>query len=102
MKFGFSLFPMLGYPEAMAPVAKKAEEVGFDSVFSPDHLVFPLQLPATYPYAKDGRSPVQGTDGPRYDAWALLSHLAAVPQSSSWAPTSTSFPCATPSPRRGR
>ena len=78
MKFGFSLYNVLTYPSELARVARAAEEAGFESLFTPDHLVFPMEMPATYPYARDGRPP-PATSGahPRYDPWALLSHLAA-------------------------
>ena len=80
MKFGFTIFPLLSHPHSMVDVVKRAEDLGFESVFTPDHLVFPMEVPATYPYAPDGRSPIlfQEGEGPRFDAWSLLSHFAAV------------------------
>ncbi|NQZ99526.1 MAG: LLM class F420-dependent oxidoreductase [Myxococcales bacterium] len=74
MKLGLSLFATS--PETFAQIAKRAEEVGFESVWIPEHLVFPAELPATYPYSKDGRAPVRpGT--PLYDPWVTLAFVAS-------------------------
>ncbi|MEE9285027.1 MAG: LLM class F420-dependent oxidoreductase [Dehalococcoidia bacterium] len=75
MKAGFTFFGLS--PRTFAAVARKAEEVGFESLWVPEHLVFPADIPATYPYAEDGRAPiVAGT--PLYDPWVVLSYAAAV------------------------
>ncbi len=77
MKFGFSIFPTQGGPQGLAAIARKADELGYESIFSADHLVYPTEMPRTYPYSADGTSPIS-PDAPRYDAWVLLAYLAAV------------------------
>ena len=56
MKFGFSLSGLSPryYPE----LAQEAERAGFESVWIPDHLVFPDVLPSTYLYSEDGNAPI--------------------------------------------
>lgn len=75
MKAGFSFFGVS--PRTFATLARKAEEVGFESLWMPEHLVFPAELPATYPYAADNRAPIEpGT--PLYDPWVTLAFAAAL------------------------
>jgi probable F420-dependent oxidoreductase len=52
-----------------------AEELGLESVWLPDHLVFPLDIAGT-PYA-DGGSPPVSTGTPLFDCPAYLGFLAA-------------------------
>lgn len=59
------------YPE----VAAALEENGFESVWFPEHLVFPAEMPPTYPYSGSGFPPVT-SDVPTYDPWPVLSYLA--------------------------
>jgi probable F420-dependent oxidoreductase len=61
----------------LAAVAVHFEECGFESVWIQEHLVFPAELPATYPYSNDGLAPVDA-ETPLYDPWAVLAHIAAV------------------------
>ena len=39
-------------PEVLVRIARKAEEVGFESLFAPEHTVLfpPEQYPSVYPY----------------------------------------------------
>ena len=74
MKFGF---PLLGvrltdYPK----VARSAEAAGFESIWMPEHLVFPAEMPSTYPYAESNQPPVS-PGIPIYDAWVSLAFVAA-------------------------
>ena len=75
MKIGVPLFRLR--PEQMAAVAQRAEALGFESVWVPEHLVFPVEIKSRYPYAKDGAAPVV-VDAPHLDPLLILSHLAAV------------------------
>jgi probable F420-dependent oxidoreductase len=46
--------------DQLAPVAMAAEELGFDAISLPDHVVYPFEVQTPYPYAKDpatGRAP---------------------------------------------
>jgi probable F420-dependent oxidoreductase len=74
MKFGFSLSGLSPryYPE----LAQEAERAGFESVWIPDHLVFPDVLPATYLYSEDGNAPITSSTAV-YDPWVLLGAIAA-------------------------
>ena len=75
MKIGVPLF--LLRPEHMASVAQRAEELGFESVWIPEHLVFPTQITSPYPYAKDGVPPINPST-PLLDPLILLAQVAAL------------------------
>ncbi len=60
MRFGFAL-PQVGSlagPEAVATVAKRAEELGYDSLWVLDRILWPVNPRAPYPIG-DGSLPVQ-------------------------------------------
>ena len=73
MKFGLPFFG-LG-PRHYARVGKAAEDHGFESVWMPEHLVFPAEMPPTYPYTETGMPPVT-PDTPLFDAWVVLGGVA--------------------------
>ena len=64
MKVGVSL-PMTG-PLATGPgaldtilaFARKAEALGVDSLWLPDHIVIPTEIQSRYPYNKSGKFPL--------------------------------------------
>ena len=60
----------------MSTVAIAAEEIGCDSLWVAEHLVWPAEIAASYPYSKNGLPPVP-LDVPTFDPWALLSWVAA-------------------------
>jgi alkanesulfonate monooxygenase SsuD/methylene tetrahydromethanopterin reductase-like flavin-dependent oxidoreductase (luciferase family) len=74
MKVGIPLFRLR--PGAMAAVAQRAEALGFESVWIPEHLVLPTRITSRYPYAADGVPPFT-TDTPHLDPLMLLTHIAA-------------------------
>ena len=74
MKVGVPLF--LLRPEHMATVAARAETLGFESVWVPEHLVFPTQISSRYPYAADGVPPINPAT-PLLDPLILLTQVAA-------------------------
>jgi probable F420-dependent oxidoreductase len=74
MKVGIALFRLR--PEAMATVARRAEALGFESVWVPEHLVLPARITSRYPYSADGVPPFS-TDAPHLDPLILLTHVAA-------------------------
>ena len=43
---------------ALVPVAQRAEELGFESVWVAEHLVFPTTFRSRYPYTEDGVPPI--------------------------------------------
>ena len=75
MKIGVPLF--LLRPEQLAPVARRAEALGFESVWMPEHLVFPTQITSPYPYAKDGVPPINPST-PLLDPLLVLTQIAAL------------------------
>jgi probable F420-dependent oxidoreductase len=63
-------------PETLAQVAQKAEALGFESVWIPEHLAVPVTMRAHYPYSQDGRFP----GGPLvalHDPFVALAFVAA-------------------------
>lgn len=57
MKFGLRLpgaGPYAG-PEAITAFSKKAEELGFDSLWMTDHVALPIDVASKYPYTEDGK-----------------------------------------------
>jgi probable F420-dependent oxidoreductase len=73
MKFGLPLFGVS--PRYYADIAKAAEDNGFESVWMPEHLVFPEEIPPTYLYTDSGYPPVT-SDTPLFDVWVSLSNIA--------------------------
>jgi probable F420-dependent oxidoreductase len=74
MKIGVPLFRIR--PEEAARVAQRAEALGFESVWVPEHVVFPTRIASRYPYSADGVPPVT-PDAPHLDPLILLAHIAA-------------------------
>jgi probable F420-dependent oxidoreductase len=74
MKFGTAIMGVSfrSYPE----VAAAYEANGLESIWIPEHLVFPAEMPPTYPYSDTGFPPVT-SDTPSYDPWVVLAYLAA-------------------------
>jgi probable F420-dependent oxidoreductase len=66
-------FPLRDY----APIARCADQLGFEAVWIPEHLVAPLEFEANYPYRSTGR-PSFLPETPFADPWVMLAHLAAV------------------------
>jgi probable F420-dependent oxidoreductase len=73
MKFGVSLIGVS--PRHYAEFAQIVENAGFESIWIPEHLVFPSIMPPQYPYTDDDMPPVPA-DMPLYDPWAVLGYLA--------------------------
>lgn len=74
MQFGLNAFGLS--PRHLPDVALLAEQHGFDSVWVPEHLVFPVEIPPAYLYSADGYPPMR-SDSPAYDPWILLATVAA-------------------------
>ena len=73
MKFASTLMGvrMRGYADA----ARSLEDAGFESLWVPEHLALPSEMPSTYPYTETGQPPI-GVRTPCYDPWVLLSFVA--------------------------
>jgi probable F420-dependent oxidoreductase len=63
--------------DQIVEIAKIAEEVGFDGIFTADHLVWPVGAETPYPYTPDGAK-FWPDDTPWPDSWCMLSAMAAV------------------------
>jgi len=74
MKFGISLSGLGArhYPE----VASIAEANGFDSLWMPEHLIFPVEMPAHYSYTPD-KLPPMPPDTPAFDPFVVLGAVAS-------------------------
>ena len=78
MKFGIFGINMddAASPEAMLAVARKAEEVGMDSVWTAEHVIMPLDYRSRYPFGASGKIPV--TPETNFaDPLISLAHVAA-------------------------
>jgi probable F420-dependent oxidoreductase len=69
----FPMFPA----DHLVPMARRAEEVGFDTITVPDSVFFPEQVSASYPYSGDGARFWTG-DTPFVDPFVAISAMAAV------------------------
>ncbi|HXG21671.1 MAG TPA: LLM class F420-dependent oxidoreductase [Methylomirabilota bacterium] len=63
-------------PEVLVQVAQKAEALGFESVWIPEHLVVPVEITARYPYSADGKFP-GGPGAALHDPFVALGFIAA-------------------------
>lgn len=63
--------------EKIARVARRAEELGYDSLWVSDHIIFPAELRSAYPYSPDGKLPLDPTN-PLLEPFTVLSYAAAV------------------------
>ena len=61
---------------AMPEVARIYEDNGLESLWVPEHLVFPAEMPPRYPYTDSGY-PVVTPATPTYDPWVVLAYVAA-------------------------
>jgi probable F420-dependent oxidoreductase len=77
MKFAITLGML--HPLAFEPVAIEADRLGFESLWLPEHLVFPLDM-AGSPYPGADHPPIP-PETPLYDPFGMLSYLAAKTES---------------------
>jgi probable F420-dependent oxidoreductase len=73
MKFGVSFMGVS--PRNTAEVARIVDQAGFESVWIPEHMFFPAEMPPTYPYSDNGQPPVT-PDTPCYDPWVQMGFIA--------------------------
>ena len=64
-------------PESFRQLATQAEDGGFDAVWVGDHITFPAEIPDTYPFSPDGKSPFDIRQD-AYEAFQTLSYLASI------------------------
>jgi probable F420-dependent oxidoreductase len=63
-------------PEPLAQVARKAEQLGYESIWIPEHLALPVEMRTRYPYADDGKFP-GGAMVSLHDPFLALAYVAA-------------------------
>lgn len=73
MRIGLSFFPVR--PSFLLPMARRADELGYDSIWISEHLVFPRRIESQYPYNRTVGAPLPST--PLFDPLITLSFLAA-------------------------
>ena len=80
MKIGVFL-PTFGQgqqPEYLGALARAAEAAGVASLWAPEHVVLVDEYRSSYPYADDGRFPLDPATGGFTDPFAVLTYLAAL------------------------
>jgi probable F420-dependent oxidoreductase len=75
MKFATFLYQIAG-PD-MIRTAQRAEELGFESLWIPDHIVLPVEYRSHYPYSTSGRMPAP-PEAPFHDPMMALAFIAGV------------------------
>ena len=77
MKYGFTIpgSGPLTAPSVMSEIARRGEELGFDFLVCPDHIIFPRQVASPYPYNEEGVHPGTLT-GECLDQLTMLAFLA--------------------------
>src|SRR5437667_6390033 len=79
MKFGLMFINSgpFSNPELLAHLAQSAEQCGFESLWTVEHVVIPKDYQSPYPYSKSGKIP-GGEDVPIPDPLLPLSFVAAL------------------------
>jgi probable F420-dependent oxidoreductase len=77
MKYGFTLpgRGQLATPERLGIIARKGEELGFDTLLTGDHILVPRNISSVYPYTEGGEFPGSGS-GESMEQITLLSYIA--------------------------
>jgi len=77
MKFGLAFASSVGTdPGSALEIAKVAEQVGFESVWGGEHVIFPSKIESAYPYTADGKVPAT-PETPIPDPLIWLAYVAA-------------------------
>ncbi|HET8576548.1 MAG TPA: LLM class F420-dependent oxidoreductase [Methylomirabilota bacterium] len=79
VQFGFSLQGrgVLADREAIAGLARRAEALGYDSIFVTDRMLIPVKATKAYPYSASGAFPL-GPDEPWLESLTAVTWLAAI------------------------
>lgn len=76
------LAPHVGFnasADAIRDVAQAAEGLGFDSIWTADHVIIPAAQESSYPFSADGQLGVSG-EQPYYEFLTTLAYLSAATQ----------------------
>ena len=81
MKYGFALSGRgpLAEPDALAAIARRGDELGFEWILTGDHIVVPNSIDSTYPYTEGGDFPGSAS-GVAMEQLTVLSFLAGQTQ----------------------
>jgi probable F420-dependent oxidoreductase len=74
MKIGLTFFPVR--PQFMVPIARHADELGFDSLWLGEHLLFPVKIASQYPYDPTGTLGPPLTTTPLFDPLITFAYIA--------------------------
>ena len=77
MKYGYTLPARgpLATPGTLGMIARKGEELGYDALFTGDHILVPKSIASPYPYTEGGEYP-GGPSGEAMEQLTLLAFLA--------------------------
>ncbi|HEY6395356.1 MAG TPA: LLM class F420-dependent oxidoreductase [Candidatus Binataceae bacterium] len=75
MKYGTFLFQTA--PSSLSVIATKAEELGYESLWIPEHIILPVTYRSPYPYSSSGRMPAP-PETPLHDPMLALAYVAAI------------------------
>lgn len=77
MKYGFTLPARgpLATAETLGRIARAGEELGYDALYSGDHILVPRDIASRYPYTEGGEYP-GGPSGEAMEQITLLAYLA--------------------------
>ena len=77
MKYGFTLPGRgpLATPEKISALARNGEDLGYNCLLIPDHILVPRKIASPYPYTEGGEFP-GGSSGESMEQLTLLSFLA--------------------------
>lgn len=73
----FATFMVQTQPSSLATIARTAEELGFESLWIPEHIILPVEYKSPYPYAADGRMPAP-PETPLHDPMIALAYVAGI------------------------
>jgi probable F420-dependent oxidoreductase len=78
MKFGIVPINLGEFidPQVMIPFVQKAERLGYESVWTAEHVIIPKQYDSVYPYNPSGKVPFQ-PDAPIIDPLVALTFIAS-------------------------
>ncbi|HYA35569.1 MAG TPA: LLM class F420-dependent oxidoreductase [Candidatus Binataceae bacterium] len=75
MKFATFLYQTS--PNSLAAIARKAEDLGYESLWIPEHIILPVNYKSAYPYTASGRMPAP-PETPLHDPMLALTYVAAI------------------------
>ena len=78
MKFGIVPINLREFtdPDVVLPFVQRAEALGYESVWTAEHVVIPMSYASVYPYNPDGKLPFK-PDAPIIDPLVALTFIAA-------------------------